>query len=200
VIQHRRAQLVQTLERQLHLGLHTRCTSHLAAGRAISHGGQQSSLAHARLAVHDKRPAPARAHHVEKSVEAAHSFASAPQGWVCAVPSGSPSQAPLHDTSRFRALPSPFLACQWRMRPTPACPTPRRGNNIIASPLLATVGDLAGLPEAFVLVDECDVLGYEGVAYARKLIAAGVRSTSVRYNGTLHYFMMLNPSTNRGGN
>jgi acetyl esterase len=86
------------------------------------------------------------------------------------------------------------------MRPTPACPTPRRGNNIIASPLLATVGDLAGLPEAFVLVDECDVLGYEGVAYARKLIAAGVRSTSVRYNGTLHYFMMLNPSTNRGGN
>jgi len=28
---------------------------------------------------------------------------------------------------------------------------------------------------------------------ARKLTAAGVRTTSARYNGTLHDFMMLNP-------
>ena len=32
----------------------------------------------------------------------------------------------------------------------------------------------------------------EGEAYARKLTAAGVRTTSARYNGTLHDFMMLN--------
>ena len=64
---------------------------------------------------------------------------------------------------------------------------------ITASPLRAGIDQLAGLPEAFVIVDENDVLRDEGEAYARKLIEAGVRTTSVRYNGTLHDFMMLNP-------
>jgi acetyl esterase/lipase len=64
---------------------------------------------------------------------------------------------------------------------------------ITVSPLRASLDDLAGLPPALVVVDENDVLRDEGEAYARKLIAAGVRTTSVRYNGTLHDFMMLNP-------
>jgi acetyl esterase/lipase len=64
---------------------------------------------------------------------------------------------------------------------------------ITASPLRASLDDLAGLPEAFVVVDEQDVLRDEGEAYARKLLAAGVRTTCVRYDGTLHDFMMLNP-------
>ncbi|ONI74070.1 esterase [Kribbella sp. ALI-6-A] len=64
---------------------------------------------------------------------------------------------------------------------------------ITASPLRASLDDLAGLPPALVVVDENDVLRDEGEAYARKLIAAGVHTTSVRYNGTLHDFMMLNP-------
>ena len=64
---------------------------------------------------------------------------------------------------------------------------------ITASPLRATLADLAGLPEAFVVVDENDVLRDEGEAYARKLIEAGVRTTTVRYNATIHDFMMLNP-------
>jgi acetyl esterase/lipase len=68
----------------------------------------------------------------------------------------------------------------------------RRGE-ITASPLRASVDDLTGLPEAFLLVDENDVLRDEGEAYARKLIQAGVRTTSVRYNGIIHDFMMLNP-------
>lgn len=63
---------------------------------------------------------------------------------------------------------------------------------ITASPLRASIEELAGLPEAFIVVDECDVLRDEGEAYARRLIAAGVRCTSVRYNGTIHDFMMLN--------
>ena len=33
----------------------------------------------------------------------------------------------------------------------------------------------------------------EGEAYARRLTQAGVSTTSVRYNGTIHDFMMLNP-------
>jgi acetyl esterase len=64
---------------------------------------------------------------------------------------------------------------------------------ITVSPLRASLEELAGLPEAFVIVDENDVLRDEGEAYARKLIEAGVRTTCVRYNGTLHDFMMLNP-------
>jgi acetyl esterase len=62
-----------------------------------------------------------------------------------------------------------------------------------ASPLRASLAELDGLPEAFIVVDEHDVLRDEGEAYARKLIAAGVRTTCVRYNGTLHDFMVLNP-------
>jgi acetyl esterase/lipase len=61
-----------------------------------------------------------------------------------------------------------------------------------ASPLRASLEELAGLPESLIIVGECDVLRDEGEAYARRLTAAGVRCTSVRYNGTLHDFMMLN--------
>ncbi|GAA3181385.1 alpha/beta hydrolase [Nonomuraea roseoviolacea] len=68
----------------------------------------------------------------------------------------------------------------------------RRGE-ITASPLRARLEELSGLPEALVIVDENDVLRDEGEAYARKLLAAGVRTTSLRYNGILHDFMMLNP-------
>jgi acetyl esterase/lipase len=68
----------------------------------------------------------------------------------------------------------------------------RRGE-ITASPLRATADDLAGLPETFLIVDENDVLRDEGEAYGRNLTAAGVPTTSVRYNGTIHDFLMLNP-------
>jgi acetyl esterase/lipase len=61
------------------------------------------------------------------------------------------------------------------------------------SPLRATREELAGLPETFLIVDENDVLRDEGEAFARRLVEAGVPTTSVRYNATLHDFMMLNP-------
>jgi acetyl esterase len=64
---------------------------------------------------------------------------------------------------------------------------------VTASPLRASLDDLSGLPEAFVIVDENDVLRDEGEAYARRLTAAGVRTTSVRFNGICHDFLMLNP-------
>jgi acetyl esterase len=64
---------------------------------------------------------------------------------------------------------------------------------VTASPLRASIDELSGLPEAFVIVDENDVLRDEGEAYARKLAAAGVRTTCVRYNAIVHDFMMLNP-------
>src|SRR3954454_16299870 len=69
-------------------------------------------------------------------------------------------------------------------------------SEITASPLRATLDDLAGLPEAFLVVDENDVLRDEGEAYARNLIRAGVRTTIVRYDAAIHDFMMLNPLRN----
>jgi acetyl esterase/lipase len=66
-------------------------------------------------------------------------------------------------------------------------------SEITVSPLRASIQELAGLPEAFLIVDENDVLRDEGEAYARKLTEAGVRTTSVRFNGIIHDFMMLNP-------
>jgi acetyl esterase len=63
---------------------------------------------------------------------------------------------------------------------------------ITATPLNASLEQLKGLPEALVIVDENDVLRDEGEAYARKLAQAGVRVTAVRYNGTIHDFVLLN--------
>jgi acetyl esterase len=71
-------------------------------------------------------------------------------------------------------------------------PDPAARKQPTATPLNAPLDHLAGLPEALVIVDENDVLRDEGEAYAGKLSDAGVRVTSVRYNGTIHDFVMLN--------
>jgi acetyl esterase len=62
-----------------------------------------------------------------------------------------------------------------------------------ASPLRATEEQLSGLPPAYLCVDEADVLRDEGEAYAARLRQAGVDVTTVRYDGAIHDFMMLNP-------
>jgi len=72
-------------------------------------------------------------------------------------------------------------------------PEVERRSEPYASPLRASEEQLAGLPPAFVIVDEADVLRDEGEAYAARLRAAGVAVTTVRYDGITHDFMMLNP-------
>jgi acetyl esterase/lipase len=76
------------------------------------------------------------------------------------------------------------------------CPDLERRSEPYASPLRASDDQLAGLPPAFVIVDEADVLRDEGEAYAARLRAAGVPVTTVRYDGITHDFMMLNPLSN----
>jgi acetyl esterase len=72
-------------------------------------------------------------------------------------------------------------------------PDIERRSEPYASPLRASDERLAGLPPAFVIVDEADVLRDEGEAYAARLRRAGVAVTTVRYDGITHDFMMLNP-------
>ncbi|MBH3311875.1 MULTISPECIES: alpha/beta hydrolase [Pseudomonas] len=69
---------------------------------------------------------------------------------------------------------------------------PRQRDDIHASPLRASLEQLKGLPPALVQTAEMDVLRDEGEAYARKLDAAGVPVTAVRYNGLIHDYGLLN--------
>ncbi|MBT2408985.1 alpha/beta hydrolase [Streptomyces sp. ISL-12] len=99
------------------------------------------------------------------------------------------------DTESYRLFADgPHLtakAMEWFWNAYTADPAER--DQATVSPLRATLEELRGLPPAFVVIDENDVLRDEGEAYARKLIQAGVPTTSVRYNATLHDFMMLDP-------
>ena len=75
-------------------------------------------------------------------------------------------------------------------------PEEQKRSEITASPLQASLDDLRGLPQALVINGEHDVLRSEGEAYARKLSQAGVPVAMVRYGGTIHDFVLLNPITN----
>ena len=63
---------------------------------------------------------------------------------------------------------------------------------IYASPLQASTDQLKGLPPTLIQTAEFDVLRDEGEAYGRKLDAAGVIVKTVRYNGMIHDFGLLN--------
>lgn len=65
-------------------------------------------------------------------------------------------------------------------------------DNILVSPLRATKDELAGLPPALIEVAESDILRDGGEQLGRKLDAAGVETVTVRFNGVIHDFGLLN--------
>jgi acetyl esterase/lipase len=89
-------------------------------------------------------------------------------------------------TGRF--LPRAFMKYGWDLY----APDAKTRDNPYVSPLRARIDQLEGLPPALVITAENDPLRDEGEAYARKLKDAGVTTEAVRYNGTIHDFVLLN--------
>jgi acetyl esterase len=69
---------------------------------------------------------------------------------------------------------------------------PKERAEIYASPLLASIEQLKGLPPALIETAGEDVLRDEGEAYANKLDAAGVDVVAVRYTQMIHDYGLLN--------
>jgi len=87
-----------------------------------------------------------------------------------------------------RFLTTPLMKWMWDLY----IADPEQRKEIHASPLQATVEQLKGLPPALIQVAESDILRHEGEAYGRKLDEAGVSVTTVRYDGMIHDFGLLN--------
>src|SRR5262245_42597433 len=71
-------------------------------------------------------------------------------------------------------------------------PDQAKRREIYASPLQATAEQVKGLPPTLIQVAGNDVLRDDGLAYSRKLDAAGVDVTSVRYENLIHDYGLLN--------
>ena len=87
-----------------------------------------------------------------------------------------------------RFLTTTLMQWMWDLYTT----DPKQRKDIHASPLQATLEQLKGLPPALIQVAESDILRDEGEAYGRKLDEAGVKVTTVRYDGMIHDFGLLN--------
>ncbi|MEM7340616.1 MAG: alpha/beta hydrolase [Actinomycetota bacterium] len=72
-------------------------------------------------------------------------------------------------------------------------PSSETSTNPLAWPYHATVDDLRGLPPHVISVNELDPLRDEGLAYLRRLLAAGVVATGRTVNATCHAGDVLFP-------
>ncbi|PXX26338.1 alpha/beta hydrolase [Arenibacter sp. ARW7G5Y1] len=104
------------------------------------------------------------------------------------VTDASMSQESYKTFAKDRFLTTAIMEWMWNQYTT----NTKERNSIYASPLNASLEQLYGLPPTVILVAENDILRDEAEAYGRKLDKAGVEVATVRYNGTIHDFGMLN--------
>jgi acetyl esterase len=93
-----------------------------------------------------------------------------------------------HEYGTGRFLSRAFMKYGWDLY----APDAKTRDNPYVSPLRASTQELKGLPPALVITAENDPLRDEGEAYARKLKEAGVKVDAIRFNGTIHDFVLLN--------
>jgi len=93
-----------------------------------------------------------------------------------------------HQYGTGRFLSRAFMKYGWDLY----APDAKTRDNPYVSPLRASTQELRGLPPALVITAENDPLRDEGEAYARKLKEAGVKIDAIRFNGTIHDFVLLN--------
>lgn len=104
------------------------------------------------------------------------------------VTDASFKQASYQTYAKDRFLTTSIMSWMWDQYTT----DPEEKKSKYASPLNASLEDLKGLPPTLIQVAENDILRDEGEAYGRKLDEAGVHVTTVRYNGMIHDFGLLN--------
>ena len=93
-----------------------------------------------------------------------------------------------HEYGTDRFLSRAFMKYGWDLY----APDAKTRDNPYVSPLRASASELKGLPPALVITAENCPLRDEGEAYARKMKEAGISVDAVRYNGTIHDFVLLN--------
>src|SRR5215470_4741273 len=93
-----------------------------------------------------------------------------------------------HANGTDRFLTRAFMKYGWDLY----APDAKTRDNPYVSPLRASITELKGLPPALVITAENCPLRDEGEAYARNMKEAGVSVDAVRYNGTIHDFVLLN--------
>jgi acetyl esterase len=106
--------------------------------------------------------------------------------WPVTDASFSEKSYELYGAERF--LTTPLMKWMWDQYTTDL----EARKEIHASLLNATTEQLKGLPPMLIQVAENDILRDEGEAFGRKLAEAGVIATTVRYNGMIHDWGMLN--------
>ncbi|KTD54425.1 alpha/beta hydrolase [Legionella sainthelensi] len=103
------------------------------------------------------------------------------------VTSATFTQASYQEFANGYFLSVEAIQCLWDFY----CPDITIRNQPTASPLMATLDQLSGLPPTLIISAECDVTRDECEAYAHKLIEAEVPVLSVRFEATVHAFLML---------
>ena len=98
------------------------------------------------------------------------------------------SQESYKSYAKDRFLTTNIMKWMWDQYTTNA----KERASIYTSPLQASIDQLKGVAPAVIVVAENDILRDEAEAYGRKLDQAGVEVSTVRFNGTIHDFGLLN--------
>ena len=90
-----------------------------------------------------------------------------------------------------RFLTAPLMKWMWDLYAPP-----EKRSEPLATPFNASDGQLKAFPPTLIQVAENDILRDEGEAFGRKLDEAGAEVATVRYDGAIHDFGLLNALAN----